>query len=227
MWGQWEQRFLVAAGYLEWLFCGYAIFLFVSTYLRHSRPKHARAWMRLISKWSKLKDKGVARIDRVWVVGIILSSLVIIVYASTRARTTSYVCPDLCVGIQQVINSHALSTVTVMTGQPRQWRFCPGNGVRLYKGYVIELYTSWTGWCFDLNGTNYYHVVTGKDLAQSKYYMLRGVLHRDCDPVPGHDCESDNRPALANNCRDTAADSDVVCDGDPKFNQETADAKPR
>lgn len=84
MWGQWEQRFLVAVGYLGWLFCGYAIFLFVSTYLRHSRPKHARAWMRLISKWSKLKDKGVARIDRVWVMAVLIMSCGIFVFAFTN-----------------------------------------------------------------------------------------------------------------------------------------------
>lgn len=57
MWAHWV---LATVGLLGWCFCGYAIFLFAWTLWKHARPKHAQMWMRLVAKWSRLKDKGWA-----------------------------------------------------------------------------------------------------------------------------------------------------------------------
>ena len=227
MWAQWGHWLAITVGLLGWCFCAYAIYLFVSTLWKHGRPKHARLWMRLIAKWGRVKDRGAARIDRVWVLGTIVLSLVVIVYASTKQRETKYECPDFCLGVQQVENPFAIRTVNLKSGEIREWRFCPGNGVNLFKGYVIELYAAWTGWCYDLNGTRHYHIVTGRDIENPRYSLVKTVSRADCNPISGRACGSDHRPALVYNCRDTADDSDVVCDGDPKFTQETANAGPR
>ena len=223
----WARSILSVLGYLAWCFCGYEIYLFVYTILKHERPKHAKIWMHWVAAWMKLKDKGAARIDRVWVIGVVLLTMVVLVYASTKQREINFECPQFCLGVSQVETPHAIRTVTLYNGNVREWRFCPGNGVNLYKGYVIELHATWTGWCYDLSGTRYYHIVTGRDINSPKYALVKAVSRPDCDPRAGFLCNSDSRPALANNCHDTPDDSDVVCDGDPQFIKETLNAESR
>lgn len=81
MWVHWT---LVAVGWLGWYFCGYAIFLFAWTLWKHARPKHARRWMHWVASWMKLKEKGAARIERVWATSVVLLCSVIFVFAATR-----------------------------------------------------------------------------------------------------------------------------------------------
>ena len=185
------------------------------------------AWMSSLIQKKRLRNRQNGWISERTALVLAAFMLAGIIYASTRPRIAFYGCPNNCLGVEKVESPHAIRTVNLKTGEINEWRFCPGDGVHLYKGFVIELTTTWTGWCYDLNGVDqHYHVVTGSDVLRQRYSPAAAVTRTDCNPVSAAPCNSDSRPVLAKNCRDTADDSSVVCDGIPNFSQETSYAQP-
>lgn len=142
----------------------------------------------------------------------------VMLYGISRMPSAiSYACPNSCLGIVKVEGPNAWETVNLVTGKHREWRLCaipPVQRGSIYPGYVIEIRVTERVGCQQLDEPSAdppYHIVRGKDRNQAAYGPVTYATYDD----------GPDRPVLANNCRNTPDDKDVICEGgDARFGTE-------
>lgn len=142
----------------------------------------------------------------------------------TSAPIVSYSCPESCLGVVKIEGTNAFETVNLKTGKHTEWRLLSDPPVTpggIFAGYVLEMRVKQMigGLALEEPSKDLpYHIVRGKDRSRPEYFPVLNSTYDD----------GEDRPVLANNCRNTIDDKDTVCDGGTAiFLQERADAKPR
>lgn len=179
-----------------------------------------RLWKRPLSEFLKRfnfrqRSRGAGKYAPIWFAMFCCAA--IILGAMRMPSAISYACPNSCLGIVKVEGPNALETVNLVTGQHREWRFCATPPVErggVFPGYVLEIRVTERLSCQQLDEPSAdppYHIVRGKDRNQAAYGPVTYATYDD----------GPDRPVLANNCRNTPDDKDVICEGgDARFGME-------
>lgn len=212
-----------ANGWCYFSLLGFIAFLVIMKLSRNVFQKAVRLRRRMMRATERKRiDPGGWLTGRSAMV-LAASVLALLIYKTTQPEVIDFHCPEACIGVTKIEGENQFAAVNLKTGRRAEWRLCDKPAVvpgGIFPGYVIEIRFKQLTNCQQLDEPSSdlpYHIVRGKDLSSNRYAPVAANTYWD----------GDDRPALAKNCRNTADDKNVVCDGgEAKFIQEMAYAQP-